>query len=238
MGGRYRQLQLLDVSFRMVCCSDAGRAALFLSVGLTSCIHRSIQAFVPSSPTPLGQYSSCIRSTVTSSTQQSNVGAGRVQRKRMHPSDGGMALHDTRGMNEHESPTAPEEHAQHVNHDRDSRPPLTRGEFGRMALGSASVVLGGIAGVLPQSVSAEDAPISTDDAAAETAKAAVPATGGGGEAAAAPVALRDMGLKVPYTGKSLPLDKFLGSKATLVVNPKIDDPESLHQVCMHTNESG
>lgn len=42
--------------------------------------------------------------------------------------------------------------------------------------------------------------------------------------------LRDLGLEVPYTGKSLPLDRFLGSKATLVVNPKIDDPESLTQV--------
>ncbi|CAM9145126.1 unnamed protein product [Discosporangium mesarthrocarpum] len=35
--------------------------------------------------------------------------------------------------------------------------------------------------------------------------------------------------QVPYTGKSLPLNKFLG-KATLVVNPKIDDPESLKQM--------
>lgn len=42
--------------------------------------------------------------------------------------------------------------------------------------------------------------------------------------------LRDLGFEVPYTGKSLPLSKFLGSKATLVVNPKIDDPESLNQV--------
>lgn len=45
-----------------------------------------------------------------------------------------------------------------------------------------------------------------------------------------PKILRDLGLEVPYTGKSLPLDRFLGSKATLVVNPKIDDPESLTQV--------
>lgn len=186
---------------------------------------------MPSSPTPLGQYSTCVRNTATTSTQQSDGGASRVQRKRTYPSGGGTALHDTRGMNEHDSPTAPKQHAQHAHHDHNSRPPLTRGEFGRIALGSAStLILSGIAGALPQPAFAEGAPIPTDDAA-EAAKAAVPATGGGGEASAAPIALRDMGIKVPYTGKSLPLDKFLGSKATLVVNPKIDDPESLHQVC-------
>lgn len=42
--------------------------------------------------------------------------------------------------------------------------------------------------------------------------------------------LRDMGIEVPYLGKPTPLGKFLGGKATLVVNPKIDDPESLNQV--------
>ena len=68
----------------------------------------------------------------------------------------------------------------------------------------------------------------------------ISAASGGGDStpvaieAAAPPApnssLRDLGFEVPYTGKSVPLSKFLGSKATLVVNPKIDDPESLTQV--------
>jgi len=35
---------------------------------------------------------------------------------------------------------------------------------------------------------------------------------------------------VPYNGKEVELGKFLGSKATLIVNTKIDDPASLQQM--------
>ena len=48
--------------------------------------------------------------------------------------------------------------------------------------------------------------------------------------------MRDMGIEIPYIGKPVPLNKFLGSKATLVVNPKLDDPESLQQVGVYPVE--
>ncbi len=107
----------------------------------------------------------------------------------------------------------------------------TRLEFGvGMGAAAAAIVLGGTT-TGPKRGLAEDAGVAeaaqgiAPEVAAPEAAAAAPAA-----AAAEAVPLRDMGIEVPYTGKSVPLSKFLGSRATLVVNPKIDDPESLHQV--------
>lgn len=115
----------------------------------------------------------------------------------------------------------------------------TRLEFGvGLGAAAAAVVLGGttaaaIAEDVNTAVAAAPAAVAAaaDGAAQETA-AATSAAAAPEVAAAAPAEspLRDLGFEVPYTGKSLPLSKFLGSRATLVVNPKIDDPESLHQV--------
>lgn len=102
-----------------------------------------------------------------------------------------------------------------------------------MGATAAAVLMGGY----PRQALAEDAAVEGGEGAA-TAAATV-AAASAEQAEAAPVvaaaavetpALRDLGFEVPYTGKMVPLNKFLGSKATLVVNPKIDDPESLHQV--------
>lgn len=107
----------------------------------------------------------------------------------------------------------------------------TRLEFGvGMGAAAAAIVLGGITAGPTRALAEETgAPEATQGAVPEVtapeAVAAAPAA-----AAAESVPLRDMGIEVPYTGKSVPLSKFLGSRATLVVNPKIDDPESLHQV--------
>lgn len=91
-------------------------------------------------------------------------------------------------------------------------------------------MLGGAVGELPRSAFAEGTEGSDVAATASVGAAEEPPLAVAREGGAGPVALKDMGLEVPYTGKSLPLNKFLGGKATLVVNPKIDDPESLHQV--------
>ena len=37
---------------------------------------------------------------------------------------------------------------------------------------------------------------------------------------------RHAGLEIPLRKKSIPIEKFLGRRATLVVNIKLDDPES------------
>lgn len=117
----------------------------------------------------------------------------------------------------------------------------TRREFGA-GLGAAAAALvlgGGTTAAGPRSVLAEEdsstAAVAGDDATVVVAEAAQEASPeAAAPAVAAPAAetrpLRDLGFEVPYTGKSVPLSKFLGSRATLVVNPKIDDPESLHQV--------
>lgn len=128
----------------------------------------------------------------------------------------------------------------HVQHSSSSgsssnrQPPLTRGEFARVALGTAGAasvfMLGGAVGELPRSAFAEGTEGSDVAATASVGAAEEPPLAVAREGGAGPVALKDMGLEVPYTGKSLPLNKFLGGKATLVVNPKIDDPESLHQM--------
>lgn len=107
----------------------------------------------------------------------------------------------------------------------------TRLDFG-VGLGAtaAAVLLGGRS----RQALAEDVVAEGGEGAASATAAAVST----GPVDAAPVvaaavegpALRDLGFEVPYTGKMVPLNKFIGAKATLVVNPKIDDPESLHQV--------
>lgn len=112
--------------------------------------------------------------------------------------------------------------ARNNHHDRG----LTRRAFG-LSVGAAA----GTALLLPRQSFAEEEAIVAGDAApvaAEASEAVAPAV-----ASVAPEAplLRDLGFEVPYTGKPVSLSKFLGSRATLVVNPKIDDPESLQQVC-------
>ena len=113
----------------------------------------------------------------------------------------------------------------------------TRLEFGvgMGAAAAAAFVLGGTTAGGPKRALADDDTGAPGAAQEATTEAAAPEAA---SAAAAPAAaeaappLRDLGIEVPYTGKSVPLSKFLGSRATLVVNPKIDDPESLHQVCL------
>lgn len=101
-----------------------------------------------------------------------------------------------------------------------------------MGATAVAVLMGGY----PRQALAEDAAVEGGEGAATAAPTVVAASAEQAEAApvvAAAVdtpALRDLGFEVPYTGKMVPLNKFLGGKATLVVNPKIDDPESLHQV--------
>ncbi|CAM9916528.1 unnamed protein product [Ectocarpus sp. 12 AP-2014] len=104
----------------------------------------------------------------------------------------------------------------------------TRFEFGAgLGAAAAAIVMGG--------TSARDA--LAEDATGDAATAVVATAGAEGAApAASPAAtetkssLRELGLEVPYTGKLVPLNKFLGSRATLVVNGKLDDPEALHQM--------
>lgn len=130
----------------------------------------------------------------------------------------------------------------------------TRLEFGvGLGAAAAAVVLGGTtAAAVAEDISTANADAATSAAitAAVTEGAAEEATAAAATpevatatAAAAPAPagarplLRDLGFEVPYTGKSLPLSKFLGSGATLVVNPKIDDPESLHQVTRRVTQA-
>lgn len=109
----------------------------------------------------------------------------------------------------------------------------TRLDFGAsLGATAAAVLMGGY----PRQALAEDAAVEGGEGATTAVATVVSASAEQAEAApvvAAAVdspALRDLGFEVPYTGKMVPLNKFLGGKATLVVNPKIDDPESLHQV--------
>ncbi|CAB1101228.1 unnamed protein product [Ectocarpus sp. CCAP 1310/34] len=103
----------------------------------------------------------------------------------------------------------------------------TRLEFGAgLGAAAAAIVMGG--------TSARGA--LAEDANGDAATAVVATAGAEGAAhAASPAAtettpsLRELGFEVPYTGKLVPLNKFLGSRATLVVNGKLDDPEALHQ---------
>lgn len=116
----------------------------------------------------------------------------------------------------------------------------TRLEFGAgLGAAAAAVMLGGATAAGPRPALAEDTitSVAEDSAAAVVAEVAqeAPPEVATPAAAASPAEtrpLRELGFEVPYTGKSVPLSKFLGSRATLVVNPKIDDPESLHQVCV------
>lgn len=113
-----------------------------------------------------------------------------------------------------------------------SRGVSTRLEFGAgLGAAAAAVVLGGgrIGNALAEDSGADAAATATVTAAAEEAAPAAAAVATPPPAETRP--LRDLGFEVPYTGKSVPLSKFLGSRATLVVNPKLDDPEALHQVC-------
>lgn len=99
---------------------------------------------------------------------------------------------------------------------------MTRLDFG---VGLTATGVSMLFGAVPKQASADES-----TAVSETVRDPSPV---GTEPASRPTeepSLRDLGFEVPYTGKSLPLSKFLGSKATLVVNPKIDDPESLNQV--------
>lgn len=118
-----------------------------------------------------------------------------------------------------------------VNHDNMDSPGLTRLDFG---VGLAATGAAFLLGSGPRHALAEDtASIGSEGG---TASAVVEEASPAEVVAAAPEAnpdtpaLRDLGFEVPYTGKSLPLSKFLGNRATLVVNPKLDDPESLQQV--------
>lgn len=147
-----------------------------------------------------------------------------------------------RRLSIHEA-SAGNEHAEEQKHDTDTRSDhdlhdlhevtrnglLTRLDFG-LALGGigASVLLGTARQAFAEDV---DAPGEAAEAAPEAA-VAVDTAAPPAPAPRPAVDLRSLGLEVPYTGKALPLNKFLGSKATLVVNPKLDDPESLHQVCV------
>eukprot|EP00904_Undaria_pinnatifida_P002745 jgi/Undpi1/12471/HiC_scaffold_5.g02142.m1 len=118
-----------------------------------------------------------------------------------------------------------------LDHEEGGDRSSTRLDFG-VGLGAtaAAVLLGGRS----RQALAEDVVAEGGEGAASATAAAVST----GPVDAAPVvaaavegpALRDLGFEVPYTGKMVPLNKFIGAKATLVVNPKIDDPESLHQM--------
>ncbi|CAN0151887.1 unnamed protein product [Scytosiphon promiscuus] len=114
----------------------------------------------------------------------------------------------------------------------DIRGASTRLEFGAGlgAAAAAAVVLGGRIGsaLAEESATAGAAAPAIVPAAAEEAAPAAAAVAAAPPAETRP--LRDLGFEVPYTGKSVPLTKFLGSRATLVVNPKLDDPEALHQM--------
>lgn len=119
--------------------------------------------------------------------------------------------------------------------NEDSRETSTRREFGAgLGAAAAAIMLGGRNALAEDSSTA----VASDAAAAGVAEAAqqaqpeFEAPAAAASTAAETPPLRDLGFEVPYTGKSVPLSKFLGSRATLVVNPKLDDPESLHQVCL------
>ncbi|CAM9793519.1 unnamed protein product [Choristocarpus tenellus] len=103
--------------------------------------------------------------------------------------------------------------------------PLSRREFGLSLASGAAGLLG-----LPLTSMGQEGTESVVEVQEETATAAktVPVA----TAPSVVVGARDQNFQVQYTGKTLPLNKFLG-KATLVVNPKIDDPESLNQVLRH-----
>lgn len=127
-----------------------------------------------------------------------------------------------------------EDHDTHPLGADDSR--LSRLDFGlRLGAASAALLLSG-----PRASSADGAADLADaasDTAEEVAQVESPVASSASPVSAPDTGpLRDLGFEVPYTGKALPLNKFLGGKATLVVNPKIDDPESLHQVCMCVGE--
>lgn len=125
----------------------------------------------------------------------------------------------------------------------------TRLEFGAgVGAAAAAIMLGGLPALAEDTSSAVAGEAPAAAGVAEAAQESSPEVAAPPAAASASAAetrpLRDLGFEVPYTGKSLPLSKFLGSRATLVVNPKIDDPESLHQVrwcdfvCAHVGVVG
>eukprot|EP00903_Cladosiphon_okamuranus_P014278 g13261.t1 len=113
----------------------------------------------------------------------------------------------------------------------------TRLEFGAgLGAAAAAVVLGRTTATVAEDAStavvADAAAAGVTDAAQEySPEVAAPSPAAVASTSTAETRpLRELGFEVPYTGKSFPLSKFLGSRATLVVNPKIDDPESLHQM--------
>lgn len=106
--------------------------------------------------------------------------------------------------------------------DNDLFEVMTRLDFG-VGLTAAGVSM--LFGAVPKQASADEIA-----AVSETVRDPSPVVTEMASQPAEEPSLRDLGFEVSYTGKSLPLSKFLGSKATLVVNSKIDDPESLNQV--------
>lgn len=209
---------------RMTC--GCKMAASVLMLGLT-CFPR-MPAFVapvwsPAAATPGGR-------------RNMNRSAHRLQRSKAGGTSGVRRVSVTTDLSMRKTTSSRDETSSSDGSHSESGGPSTRLEFskGLGAAAAAALVLGN--GIV--NAAAED----SANPAADAAKI----TGTGGAEEAAPVAaatspatapptesplLRELGLEVPYTGKSYPLTKFLGSRATLVVNPKLDDPEALHQVC-------
>lgn len=203
----------------MVCYSLAAATSV---VGFVACLKRT-SAFAPPIALAPG-YRSATRTTA----ELCNHNGPRLQRisissvKKRGAQLLSMRLATATSATAEEEDSWAKGNARNNHRDRG----LTRRAFG-LSVGAAA----GTALLLPRQVFAEEeAIVAGDDApiAAEVSETVAPAV-----ASAAPETppLRDLGFEVPYTGKSVPLSKFLGSRATLVVNPKIDDPESLQQVC-------
>lgn len=156
---------------------------------------------------------------------------GENQLHRIHrPSSGGAQYPSMRASTPSEDAVGGLET---VGHEEGGGRSSTRLGFGAsLGATAAAVLMGGY----PRQALAEDAAVEGGEGAATAAATVTAASAEQAEAAPVVAAavetppLRDLGFEVPYTGKMVPLNKFLGSKATLVVNPKIDDPESLHQV--------
>lgn len=140
----------------------------------------------------------------------------------------GVSIRARRKEHDHQ---AVNDHLPNGTHERTL---LSRGDFGR--LGLAMIGASTVVDWVSQQSARADGETAVAGNGGDVSGAAMPAAAVAESRAVVPapareaVPLRDMGLEVSYTGKSLPLNKFLGSKATLVVNPKLDDPESLHQV--------
>lgn len=219
----------------MLCYGDLATATLFLCV---TCF-RHVSAFVPTA----GLHSSNNRDRNRIHRIQPSTSSGRPQ---------GLLMRGTQLPEEEEERSSSKNRKGGFKRtiDHDNRE-LTRLDFGRrvglgFAAGAALLLdAGGSKHALAEDTAPTSAAEGAGDAAAPTVAETAPvasetvvATPTSTSAAGRPgmPPLRDMGIEIPYIGKPVPLNKFLGSKATLVVNPKLDDPESLQQVGVYPVE--